>query len=80
MFPFIFKIDLLNFVCYFLILYLNFIKIKHFLKNNQILYQDIKFFLKRRFFNKFNFQLNNILLNLFYSKSKIQLIIKLLDD
>jgi hypothetical protein len=80
MFPFIFKIDLLNFVCYFLILYLNFIKIKHFLKNNQILYQDIKFFLKRRFFNKFNFQLNNILLNLFYSKSKIQLTIKLLDD
>ena len=80
MFPFNFKIDLLNFVCYFLILYLNFIKIKHFLKNNQILYQDIKFFLKRRFFNKFNFQLNNILLNLNFSKSKIQLIIKLLDD
>ena len=80
MFPFNFKIDLLNFVCYFLILYLNFIKIKHFLKNNQILYQDIKFFLKRRFFNKFNFQLNNILLNLIFIKSKIQLIIKLLDD
>ena len=80
MFPFNFKIDSLNFLCYILILYLNFIKIKHFLKNNQILYQDIKFFLKRRFFNKFNFQLNNILLNLFYSKSKIQLTIKLLDD
>ena len=80
MFPFNFKIDLLNFVCYFLILYLNFIKIKHFLKNNQILYQDIKFFLKCRFFNKFNFQLNNILLNLIFIKSKIQLIIKLLDD